>query len=156
MPDGDLCIPHAAESRLPLLLAKVGGVLLDTADDLLAPAGIDARGYTLLAILASDDPGSQLELAQLMGKAPALIVTAVDELEARGLVERTRDPADRRRSRVMLTAQGKRTLGKADKLADEAAAGLLSGLDADERAQLHDLLLRGLGVAGQTGSALAS
>jgi DNA-binding MarR family transcriptional regulator len=56
----------------------------------------------------------------------------------------------------MLTKAGERTLDKADKLADEAAAALLSGLNADELAQLHDLLLRGLGVSDRTGSALAS
>jgi DNA-binding MarR family transcriptional regulator len=154
--DGDFCIPRGNETRMALLLARAGAYLLDSADEVLAPVGIDGRGYSILAILNSDGPGSQLELARLLGKAPALVVTAVDELEARGLVERTRDPADRRRSRVMLTKAGERTLEKADKLADEAAAALLSGLDADELAQLHDLLLRGLGVPDRTGSALAS
>ncbi len=151
----DFCIPRAGETRMPLLLARAGAFLVDTADELLAPAGVDGRGYQVLAILATDGPGSQLELAKLLGKAPALIVAAIDQLEAQGFVERTRDPADRRRSRVMLTKAGERTLVKADKLADQAAADLLSGLNGDELAQLHDLLLRGLGVADRTGSALA-
>ena len=149
------CIPRGDETRMPLLLARAGAYLLDSADELLAPVGIDGRGYSILAILHTDGPGSQLELAKLMGKAPALVVTAIDELEAQGLVERTRDPADRRRSRVMLTKAGERALAQADKLADEAAASLLSGLNAEELAQFHDLLLRGLGVADRTGSALA-
>ncbi len=153
--DGGLCIPRGDETRMPLLLARAGAFLIDSADDLMEQVGIDGRAYSILAILATDGPGSQLELARLLGKAPALVVTAVDDLEAKGLVERTRDPADRRRSRVMLTKAGERVLTKADKLADEAAADLLSGLDADELAQLHDLLLRGLGVAGRTGPALA-
>jgi DNA-binding MarR family transcriptional regulator len=152
---GEFCIPRAGDSRMPLLLARAGAYLVDTSDELLAPAGVDGRGYQVLAILATDGPGSQLELARLLGKAPALVVAAIDELEERGFVERTRDPADRRRSRVMLTKAGERTLAKADKLADEAAASLLSGLDADELAQLHDLLLRGLGVADRTGPTLA-
>jgi DNA-binding MarR family transcriptional regulator len=154
--DGAFCLPRGNEDRIALLLARAGGFLLESADEVLAPVGIDGRGYSILAILHSDGPGSQLELARLLGKAPALVVTAIDELEARGLVERTRDPADRRRSRVMLTKAGERALAKADELADEAAAALLSGLDADELAQLHDLLLRGLGATGRTDSALAS
>jgi DNA-binding MarR family transcriptional regulator len=153
--DGDLCIPRGSETRMALLLAQAGAYLLDSADEVLAPVGLDGRGYSILAILHTDGPGSQLELARLLGKAPALVVTAIDELESRGLVERTRDPADRRRSRVMLTKAGERMLTKADKLADEAAASLLSGLDAAELGQLHDLLLRGLGVADRTGPALA-
>jgi len=156
VPDDGFCIPRGAETRMPLLLARAGAVLVETADTVLAPVGLDGRSYSVLAILATDGPGSQLELARLLGKAPALVVTAVDELEARGLVERTRDPADRRRSRVMLTKEGERTLAQADELADAAAASLLGGLDADELAQLHDLLLRGLGVADRTGSALPS
>jgi DNA-binding MarR family transcriptional regulator len=152
---GEICIPRADETRMPLLLARTGGFLLDTADEVLAPAGIDGRTYSVLAILATDGPGSQLELSRLLGKAPALVVAAIDQLEAQGYVERTRDPADRRRSRVMLTKAGERVLAKADKLADQAAAALLSGLDADELAQLHELLLRGLGVADRTGPALA-
>ncbi len=107
----DFCIPRAGETRMPLLLARAGAFLVDTADELLAPAGVDGRGYQVLAILATDGPGSQLELAKLLGKAPALIVAAIDQLEAQGFVERTRDPADRRRSRVMLTKAGERALG---------------------------------------------
>lgn len=148
-----LCIPQGAGTRLALLLARVGASLLDSADELLSPVGIDGRGYSVLAILHSDGPGSQLELARLLGKAPALVVTAVDDLEAAGLVERTRDPADRRRSRVMLTKAGEKVLARADELADEAAAALLSDLDASELAQLHDLLQRGLGVTEPTSSA---
>jgi DNA-binding MarR family transcriptional regulator len=154
--ESDFCIPRGNETRMPLLLVRAGAYLLETADEILEPVGLDGRGYSILAILHTDGPGSQLELARLLGKAPALVVTAVDDLEAAGLVERTRDPADRRRSRVMLTKKGEAVLAKADKLADEATAALLSGLDADELAQLHDLLLRGLGVADRTGSALAS
>jgi DNA-binding MarR family transcriptional regulator len=149
------CIPRAGEARMPLLLARAGAYLVDTADELLEPAGVDGRGYQVLAILATDGPDSQLELARLLGKAPALVVSAIDELERRGFVERTRDPADRRRSRVMLTKAGERALAQADKLADQATATLLSGLNADELAQLHDLLLRGLGVGDDAEAALA-
>jgi DNA-binding MarR family transcriptional regulator len=154
--DDGFCIPRGDETRMPLLLARAGAFLVDTAEEVLEPVGLDGRTYSILAILHTDGPGSQLELARLLGKAPALVVTAVDDLEAAGLVERTRDPADRRRSRVMLTKKGEATLAEADRLSLEATASLLSGLDADELAQLHDLLLRGLGVAGRTGSALAS
>jgi DNA-binding MarR family transcriptional regulator len=154
--DAELCIPRGAETRTPLLLVRAGAYLLESADDLLAPVGLDGRSYSVLAILDTDGPGSQLELAKLLGKAPALVVTAVDELEAHGLVERTRDPADRRRSRVMLTKKGQATLAEADRLAFAATANLLSGLDADELAQLHDLLLRGLGVADRSGPALTT
>jgi DNA-binding MarR family transcriptional regulator len=141
---GELSIPRATAGRAALLLVNVGAALTQLADEQLAAAAVDGREYAILSILESDGPDSQLELARLLGKAPAVVVAAVDALEARGLVERARDPADRRRSRVTLTAAGAKTLRKADALADDAVADLLAGLDADELLALRDLLTRGL------------
>ena len=129
---------------MALLLVNVGAALSLLADEQLAAAGVDGREYAILSILESDGPGSQLELARLLGKAPAVVVGAVDALEDRGLVERARDPADRRRSRVTMTAAGAKTLRKADTLADDAVADLLAGLDADELRNLRELLARGV------------
>ena len=138
-------IPRAAAERTALLLVNVGSALSEVADEQLAAAGVNGREYAILSILDSDGPGSQQELARLLGKAPAIVVAAIDALEGRGLVERTRDPSDRRRSRVMLTAAGTKTLRKADVLADEAVTGLLAGLDHDGVQELRRLLTRGLG-----------
>jgi DNA-binding MarR family transcriptional regulator len=142
--DDGFCIPLGAEGRVGLMLARAGTALVDAAEHKFASVGIDAREYSVLAILQADSPSSQLELAKLLGKAPALVVASVDDLEARGLVERTRDPADRRRSRVTLTKAGEKTLAACDTLADEAVGELLPGLDADEIVQLRSLLSKGL------------
>src|SRR5690349_6362746 len=96
--DGELCIPKAATGRTALLLVNIGTALSEVGDDRLATVGLDAREYAILSILDADGPGSQQELAGLLGKAPAIVVAAVDALESRGLVARTRDPSDRRRS----------------------------------------------------------
>src|SRR4051812_31313311 len=138
------CIPRAAEGRAALLLVQAGELLLRDADETLAGAGVDGRAYTILSILDTDGPGSQQELARLLGKAPAIVVAAVDDLEARGLVRRTRDPADRRRTRVTLTKAGGRALEHADRLAAKAFASLFSGLGERDLAQLEDLMTRGL------------
>jgi DNA-binding MarR family transcriptional regulator len=144
---GEHVIPLGFEGRTALLLARVGGVLADIGDERLAAAGLDGRDYSILAILASDVPGTQLELAQLMGKAPGVVVAAVDALEQRGLVARTRDPADRRRSRVSLTPAGERALARGDEVAEETLVQVLGGLDAGERGELARLLDRGLRAA---------
>jgi DNA-binding MarR family transcriptional regulator len=146
------CIPRATQGRTALLLARVGGVLSEIADDRVAAAGLDGRDYTILAILDADGPGSQHELAFLLGKAPGIVVAAVDTLEERGLVARTRDPADRRRTIVTLTAAGRKTLKQADKVAEAAVADVLAGLDAGERRQLDALLFKGLGLEASSGS----
>jgi len=70
------------------------------------------------------------------------ITTAVDRLEAKGLVERFNDEQDRRSRIVRLTATGRKVIKKAfaeHKLAMELA---VSGLDLKDRAQLIELLRR--------------
>src|SRR4051794_12884698 len=143
-PAAELCIPRGAQGRTALLLVGAGSLLSAIGDDKLAASGLDSREYSILSILDTDGPGSQQELARLLGKAPAIVVAAVDDLEARGLVQRTRDPADRRRTRVTLTKAGSRALARADELAARAFASLFEGLDESRLAQLEDLLARGL------------
>ena len=143
-PPAELCIPRGAQGRTALLLVGAGSLLSAIGDGKLAASGLDSREYSILSILDTDGPGSQQELARLLGKAPAIVVAAIDGLEGRGLVMRTRDPADRRRSRVTLTKGGSKALARADELAEAAVAELFTGLDADDLHQLQDLLARGL------------
>ncbi|WP_272477330.1 MarR family winged helix-turn-helix transcriptional regulator [Baekduia alba] len=150
--DPDLClvaghaIPRGAEGRTALLLARIGTVLTDLADERLAAAGLDGREYSILAILATDGPGSQQDLATLLGRAPGVIVAKVDGLEERGLVVRTRDPGDRRRSRVTLTPAGAKALTAADEVAEQTVREVLGGLDAAQRRQLDELIAVGVGL----------
>jgi DNA-binding MarR family transcriptional regulator len=137
-------IPLGVGGRTALLLARVGAVLSEIADERLGDAELSGSDYAILAILTSDEPGSQHELAELMGKAPGIIVAAIDGLEQRELVARVRDPSDRRRSRVTLTPAGKRALARADALAEKAVEEMFGGLDERQRDQLGELLETGL------------
>lgn len=152
--DVDECIPVSGEpvpagvaQRAALLLVRVGALLGEIADDTLAETGIGGRGYSILAILATDGPDSQFELAQMLGKAPGVIVSGIDQLEGAGLVERNRDPTDRRRTRVTLTGAGRAALVRADEIAEKAIADTFAGLDARELDQLKGLLRKGLVTA---------
>src|SRR5262249_48896668 len=77
-------------------------------------------------------------------RAPALVVPSIDQLEHAGLVERTRDPTDRRRSRVRVTQEGSNALARGDVIADRVVAHTLQGLDNSERAELARLLQKGV------------
>jgi DNA-binding MarR family transcriptional regulator len=131
-------------SRLALLVYRAGIEVLARGEEALADLGIDGREYTALAILATDQPESQQELARLMGKPPPIMVAVVDELERKGLAERRRSERDRRRSVVQLTDEGRVMLERGDRVADEVMAEVLGSIDAEERAALHLTLRRAM------------
>jgi hypothetical protein len=80
-------------------------------------------------------------LALLEGSAPETQAEIADGLEEHKLVERKRDPDDRRRQLVRITADGKRTLAKLRALSKRLEDEFLAPLDAEQRDQLHALLL---------------
>lgn len=156
------CLPSAVDEpaagvrdRLGLLAVNTGQSMLLHAEEGLTRLGLGGRGYVTLAVLDRDRPRSQLELAQLTGKAPAMVVGVLDELEAKGWAVRERDPSDRRRSVVRITDAGRAVLARADAFAAEIERATLPNLDDAERAQLHALLLRAIGPVTEPAPAVA-
>ena len=94
----------------------------------------------LLRAVAQAPGSSQQALAELLGTPATRLVALVDGLEERGLVERRRNPADRRLHAVHLTDAGTALLRDIGRVAREHDEAVLASLDADERARLHDLL----------------
>ena len=68
------------------------------------------------------------------------MVTLIDDLEARELVQRIRDPDDRRAYRLTLTKAGRATARKATAQLIKCEAQSLAGLTDAERNRLHELL----------------
>src|SRR3954467_6204325 len=108
--------PQGITDRPALLLVKIGNQIVDRAEDALAEMGLSGRQYMLLAVLSSEEPPSQLDLAGLCGLLPAQVVPVLDKLQERGLVARTRSESDRRRYVVTLTDKGREALAEADAL----------------------------------------
>ncbi|MEU0950518.1 MarR family transcriptional regulator [Streptomyces canus] len=102
----------------------------------------DARKwhYAVLATLDEFGPASQAELVSRTGIYRSDMVTVINELADRELVERSPNPADRRQNVVTLTRQGHRQLLKLDKLLAQAESEVLAPLTPPEREQLARLL----------------
>src|SRR5207249_1383090 len=83
---------------------------------------------------------TQGEIADALAYDRGQLVGLLDDLEERGLVERQRDPVDRRRQSVRMTPEGKRALAKLRTLALRLEDDFLAGLDEQERAMLHTVL----------------
>ena len=124
------------------LLSQLGFQTSKRFAERLAPLELTPRTFALLRHIESDEGRSQHALAELLRVPPSRMVTLLDELEKRGLVERRPHPTDRRARSLYLTAAGKRLLGKAKKAGAEHEKELTAGLSAAEREQLLDLLER--------------
>lgn len=91
--------------------------------------GLGASTHSALATISRRGPLSLGELAALEGVKPPSITTTVAALENQGLVTRVVDAADRRVSRVTVTARGRLRLLRSRTRKTAYLAGRLEALD---------------------------
>jgi DNA-binding MarR family transcriptional regulator len=105
-------------------------------------AGFRPGCIGVLQVVAAKEPVSQREVSEALLLDPSDLVTLVDILERAGLVERRRDPADRRRYALEVTARGQLAVVRLREINREANEELLAPLDEQERTQLAELIGR--------------
>jgi DNA-binding MarR family transcriptional regulator len=127
---------------LSFLLARANALSLAAGNAALAPHGLKARSYAVLALAGGGGRPSQRELAAFLRLDPSQVVALVDDLQRRGLVERQPDPADRRANVVLATDAGRALHASALESARAAERALHVALDDAERTQLAALLRR--------------
>ncbi|MFJ5233749.1 MarR family winged helix-turn-helix transcriptional regulator [Kitasatospora sp. NPDC088391] len=130
--------PGAAALRATLVfnLGTLGALATDRFAARVEALGLKPKHAGLLAALDAESAASQQELATRLGVVPSLIVSLADQLQALGAVERVRDPEDRRRQVLTLTAEGRRLLARCAEAAEAADAELAAGLTAAQRTAL--------------------
>ena len=132
--------PESAMSRrLGFLVAQAHHRFRVAADAVLQPHAIEVRHFGALTALADGAP-SQRELADRLRVSTPVVVEMVDALEAAGMVERRRDPGDRRSNALVVTGKGARTLESATKDLQAATKVLVEPIGADGDAELRELL----------------
>jgi len=124
------------------LLAGLGRDATARARRALRPLGLGAQEYLVLDQLRVLGQASQTELADALGIDRSNHATIAAELCDRGLAERSRDHADRRRYVLRLSPAGERLLTRTEGAIGAAEDELLAPLDRDRREQLYDLLRR--------------
>ena len=106
--------------------------------------GIKLKQLIALEILAKNEGCLQQELGATLMVDPNNCVLLLNDLDDRGYVERRRDPQDRRRHIVVITAAGQKALAKAEAKLEALEGEVLVNLEPAEREQLRDLLARAM------------
>jgi DNA-binding MarR family transcriptional regulator len=120
------------------------------------PEGPHPREYSVLTAVAAVGPVSQQRLAEDLYVNRTLMVGVADKLERRGLLERRRDPSDRRSYSLYLTDAGVAELERLHGEIERVDRTMTERLTDGERARLNALLRKLLGIeAGDVPAPLA-
>jgi DNA-binding MarR family transcriptional regulator len=124
------------------LFASLGREMTARVRRAMRPLGLGAQQFLVLRQLDTLGQASQSELADALGIDPSNLATLANDLAGRGLVDRSRDAADRRRYVLRLSRPGERLLRRTEGAIAAAEDELLAPLDDEQRAHLHALLRR--------------
>ena len=141
---------ESGAGKAGFLLAQVGAHAAQRFGERLKPLGFAPYDAGVLRMLANSPGLSQQELAKALRMHASNLVSIVDEMEERGLLERKPSQTDRRLYALHLTGRGRETLAKIGEAAREHGRALLAALTEQERTELVRLLEA---IAGEQGLA---
>jgi DNA-binding MarR family transcriptional regulator len=133
--------PEELLSSASFLLKRLAWAVKERTMDAFEPTGLTPYHYAVLALLDEEPRETQATIADALGYDRSHLVGVLDELEERSLIERRRDPNDRRRHLVSLTSDGKRNLQRLRSIVKRVDDEFFAPLDAEQREALRVLLL---------------
>ena len=129
-----------APSSVAFLLSQVGIHASQRFARRIAEIDLQPPQFRVMNMVDAVEGRSQQAIAEAIGAPPSRMVAIVDELEARGLIERRPHPSDRRVHALYLTAAGRRLLARGRRIALEHEEELMKGLSVADRRRLVALL----------------
>jgi DNA-binding MarR family transcriptional regulator len=140
-----------------ILVMGVARTISDRLNHAVAVAGIeDMRapyGFVIRALATRDR--TLTELAQLLDVTKQAAIKIVDEMDARGYVERTADPGDGRAKRLRLTPKAERVRQIALSTSGEMEAELRHHVGAENAKAMREALIAFLEANGTAADAMA-
>jgi DNA-binding MarR family transcriptional regulator len=135
-------VPKELLASPAFLLARMGVAMKTRALEEFEQVGYEAYHYGVLALLGEAACDTQAAIADALAVDRSQLVGILDSLEERKLIQRQRDPNDRRRHTVTLTPEGRKQLVRLRGIVRRLEDEFLAPLDAKSREALHDLLLQ--------------
>jgi DNA-binding MarR family transcriptional regulator len=123
-----------------LLIAQLARGTRRRVEEAVAPLGLRPRELVALQHLRERGPSAQQALVELLGIDATNLVAVLNGLEDAGLIERRRDPADRRRAIIELSPKGEHVLAELDRALREIDDEILAALTTAQRETLNGLL----------------
>nr|WP_299903952.1 MarR family transcriptional regulator [Sphingomonas bacterium] len=127
---------------LGFLISDVSRLMRRRFDERARLIGVTRAQWRTLTTLSRHEGINQGGLADLLEVEPITLCRMIDRLEEAALVERRRDPADRRAWQIFLTPKALPMLDQLRGLADGMIERALDGLTETKRAELT----RALGI----------
>ena len=130
------------DDPIGFLIADTARVMRRRFDERARAIGVTRPQWRTLVTLAREEGVQQGTLADRLEVEPITLCRMIDRLADAGLVERRRDPADRRAWRIYLTDRARPILDRIGAVADELFAVALDGIGEAERTALTATLNR--------------
>ncbi|MEO7681457.1 MAG: MarR family transcriptional regulator, partial [Sphingomonas sp.] len=125
---------------LGFLIGDVSRLMRKRFDERARAIGVTRPQWRTLTKLSRAEGINQGGLAELLEVEPITLCRMIDRLEEAGLVERRRDPHDRRAWRIYLTDKARPLIEQLRVVADGLFEDALDGLAGADRAVLFDAL----------------
>lgn len=133
-----MCV--SMSDSLGFLISDISRLMRRRFDERARQVGATRAQWRTLTTLSRHEGVNQGALAELLEVEPITLCRMIDRLEESGLVERRRDPADRRAWQLFLTDKAGPILADLRSMADDLFEQMLDGLPQARRDALADAL----------------
>ena len=137
---------------IPFEVGETAHALRKAFDRLAVGLGVTRAQWKVLFKLTRTPGLRQVELADMLDLEPITLCRIVDRLEEAGLVDRVRDPEDRRAWRLHVTAKAQPLIDKLQAIGADLVGQVFAGIDPEDIETMRRVLARVRDNAGRTGS----
>jgi MarR family transcriptional regulator, transcriptional regulator for hemolysin len=141
----------APVETIPFEIGETAHALRKAFDRLAVGMGVTRAQWKVLFKLTRKPGLRQVELADMLDREPITLCRIVDRLEEAGLVERARDPEDRRAWRLHVTANAQPLIDKLQAVGADLVGQAFAGIDPKDVETTRNVLARVRENAGRAG-----